>query len=65
MGEQKYKKLSSYNNFQAPTQWLTAIFNSSSRESDALFWPPWAKAHTWCIYIHNNTLIHIKFKRQC
>ena len=28
--------------FPAPTWWLTAICSSSSRRSNALFWPLWA-----------------------
>lgn len=28
--------------FQSPTWWFTTIFNSRTRESHALFWPPWS-----------------------
>ena len=38
---------------------LTTIYNSSSRGSDTLFWPPWALTHT-CAYtfiqIHINEI---------
>lgn len=43
-------------------RWLTTICHSSSRESDDLFWPPQANAHTWhsLVFTHTFTLTQIK-----
>jgi hypothetical protein len=37
---------------------LTTIINSTSRSSDALFWPPRAPAHMWYTNSHRNTHIY-------
>lgn len=40
--------------------WLTTTYKSSFTVSDALFWPPRAPAHTWCLCTHSDaiTLAH-------
>ena len=43
--------------------WLTAIYNSSSRRSDTLFWLHRHHTHTWCTDTHaGKTPIHMKNK---
>ena len=39
--------------------WLTFIYNSSSRGSSALFWPPWTQVHTGsCTFANTPTPTH-------
>lgn len=48
-------------NFQFPHGGFTTICNSSSRESDTLFWLPRYQAYNQCTDIHaDKTLIHNK-----